>query len=158
MPLCLPGNTRLGRAIVCISVWFRSGLSRYIVEQLGASKPVIHIAQTNAIRSGSSGSLNFSSSFSRSSFACDEGRCRVRVSPFVRLRFVQAKRPPPCQWLLRIPSSRSPRASARILVSMVLLRMQWPLHPLALFLPKSAHLVVILSAVALSIDTTIALP
>jgi len=53
----LAGGTRFARAMVCISVWFRIGLSRYTVEQLGASKPVSHMAQMKTRRNGSSGVL-----------------------------------------------------------------------------------------------------
>jgi hypothetical protein len=44
-----------------------------MVEQLGTSKPVIHMAHTNTNRNGSSGSLNF---VSQSSFTI---RCRCGV-------------------------------------------------------------------------------
>ena len=78
------------------------------VEQVGTSKPVIHIAQTNTSRSGSSGSLNFSS---RSSLSI-RLRCGTDVEPLRRqvgdLVLALARRPPPCR---SSPSSRSaPRA------------------------------------------------
>ena len=65
--------------MVCISVWLRMGLSRYTVEQLGASKPVSHIAQTNTRRSGSSVSLNRSSSGGWESFM--RWRCGAMSRP-----------------------------------------------------------------------------
>jgi type I restriction enzyme R subunit len=51
-------------AIVCISVWFFKGLSRYRVESVGTSNPVSHIAQTNAIFKLLPSFLNSSSRFS----------------------------------------------------------------------------------------------
>jgi hypothetical protein len=69
--------------MVCISVWFRIGLSRYTVEQLGASNPVSHIAHTKTSESGSSGSLNFSSSG-----GCDSAirlRCGTMSRPSLRI-------------------------------------------------------------------------
>jgi hypothetical protein len=49
-----------------------------MVEHDGTSKPVIHIAQTKTIRSGSSGFLNF---VSKSSFTI-RLRCVAMSSPF----------------------------------------------------------------------------
>ena len=40
-------NTRLTRAIACISPCPRIGLSTYIVCRLGASKPVSHMSRTS---------------------------------------------------------------------------------------------------------------
>ena len=48
------------------------------MERLGTSKPVIHMAQTKTMRSGSSGSLNF---VSRSSVTMRR-RCGAMSSPF----------------------------------------------------------------------------
>ena len=67
--------------MVCISVWLRIGLSRYTVLTLGASKPVSHIAQTNTSFSGSPGSLNFSSSFSRTM----RSRCGTMSRPLAAI-------------------------------------------------------------------------
>ena len=60
-PLSLSGNTRLARAMVCMRVWLRIGLSKYRVEHDGASNPVSHIAHTNTSLNGSAGSLNLES-------------------------------------------------------------------------------------------------
>lgn len=56
--LLFPSATRLARAMVCISVWAFSGLSRYRQDRHFTSKPVSHMAQTNTTRSGLAGSLN----------------------------------------------------------------------------------------------------
>ena len=69
--------------MVCINVWLRIGLSRYTVEQLGASKPVSHMAQTKTIRSGSLVSLNLSSSPGSESFI--RRRCGSISNPSFRI-------------------------------------------------------------------------
>ena len=58
-------NTRLTRAMACISPWPRIGLSTYIVCRQGASKPVSHMSRTMTILNGSLGSLKRLASSSR---------------------------------------------------------------------------------------------
>ena len=73
----MSGNTRLARAMVCISRWLRIGLSRYTDDVDGESNPVSHMAHTNTSRNGSSGSLNLES---RSSLTI-RLRCLAMSSP-----------------------------------------------------------------------------
>ena len=64
---------RFVRQMAWSSVWSRSGLSRYIVCRIGASKPVRSFEVTMRILSGSAGSRNRSSSFSSASRSRRQG-------------------------------------------------------------------------------------
>ena len=167
-PLCLPGKTRLARAMVCISVWLRIGLSRYTVEQLGASKPVSHMAQTKTSRSGSSVSLNFSSSPGCDSFMRLRCGSMSRPSVCICCDFVLARRDDHRhvgggqhrQPLLQLGHAQvAPRlfgghATARLVMQFA----QFLLHSCSSAAQCTFTLSYMRSAVALSIDTTIALP